>query len=242
MSIFSGGKDMRNAINQSGDIYQQEMQKIQDLYQQRYGEGRGDITKYFGQALGYQQPYMEAGQQGLDEYMRTMGLGQGGAMGQQGAVDRFHTTTGYQFAVNQGMLNARRGAAAAGLSGSGAEQKALMQQAQGMADQEFSGYQNRLQGLAGMGQQAATTSSGLAAQEGGSLANLGLSYTGGQAGVLSQMAQAQAEQRMAAAEAAMKNRSSMFGTIGSIFGSGMKLAAGGMLGGGNYTIPNYVSR
>lgn len=49
------------------------------------------------------------------------------------------------------------GASAAGLYGSGARAKALQQNAAGLAAQDYANWYNRLAGLAGVGQTAATT-------------------------------------------------------------------------------------
>ena len=227
MGFFS---DMFGGNTGAGDAEKKYMQYMQQALANLQGHeatGRSDITGALKQGLGFQQPYMEAGKSALGAYMGSMGLPGGSPGGQQGAVDRFTQSPGYQYALNQGLSAASRGAAAAGLSGSGAAQKELQQRGQGMANQEFGQYQGRLAGLAGMGQHASDVSSQMAYGTGGELSQQGLGYAGQETGVYGNMGQAAAEAEMA--KAAGKN--TMWGNIGNFAGTlgGM---VSGMFGGG----------
>lgn len=118
--------------------------------------GQGSIPgnpAHAGQPLSMTQ--MGAGN-ALQNYYNTPGyqLTNG-----QGAVDRFQTSPGYQFAVNDALNQVARQGASRGLLDSGAGLRAMTDRAQGMANQEFNNwqqnqqnqynqYQNRLQGLA----------------------------------------------------------------------------------------------
>lgn len=165
-----GGDDASDTASQASQQYQQWAQKSIDQYNQAAQQGRGDIQGYYNQAMGFGQPYRQAGGAALRDYMSTLG------MGGSGAINRFQQSPGYQFALQQGLQSVNRGNAAKGLTGSGAEQKQLMQYGQGLANQDYGNYQNRLQGLAGMGQQSAQSAQNLTAQTGMGLANLGRGY------------------------------------------------------------------
>ncbi len=71
--------------------------------------------------------------------------------------DKLKTTPGYQFRLQEGINALDRGAAARGLSLSGAQLKGVQGYGEGMASQEYTNYMNRLASLAGLGQQAAGT-------------------------------------------------------------------------------------
>jgi len=188
-NLFGGGAGDANKE------YQKYLNKAMDEMRQHETQGRQDITGYTQQALGYEQPYREAGQEGLQGYMATLGYGGKGA--QQGAIDKFTESPGYQYALNQGLTAVQRGEAASGMTGSGAEQAELQKRGQGMAQQEYGGYQDRLANLAGMGQQSSSRASQLAYGEGGELANLGYGYAGQESNLYGQMGESAAESQMA---------------------------------------------
>lgn len=74
-----------------------------------------------------------------------------------GTVDTpFQTSPGYQFAFDEGMRAVQDSAAARGRLNSGATWQALNRYGQGVANQEFGNWQNRLAALAGVGQSATT--------------------------------------------------------------------------------------
>jgi hypothetical protein len=189
MALFDGGAEEANRE------YQKYMQQALDEMRASEAQGRGDITGYSRQALGYGEPYREAGQQALGAYEGTLGLT--GGRGQQTALDRFKASPGYQYAVNQAMQGVRRAEAGRGLGGSGAEEAELQRRAEGLASQEYGQYQNRLASLAGSGQQVAGQAAQLAYGTGGTLANLGQRYSAQQAAALGQMGQSAAEAKMA---------------------------------------------
>lgn len=214
--LFGGGGGMSSAISKGNDKYQQYMQQALAELRSHETQGRGDLQQYLSQALGYMTPYSQAGQAGLQQYMASMGLSGGGA--QQAAYDKFTTSPGYKFALNQGLTSVQRGMQAHGLGGSGAEEKQLQMTGQGLANQEYGKYQQRLAGLAGMGEQAAGTMGGYAYGTGGQLAQLGLGYAGQQANMYSSIAQAEAEAEMAKAQAKQQSQSSLFGGLGDLAG------------------------
>lgn len=108
-------------------------------------DARGQIEKYTGQAIGYQQPYYDTGTRNLAT------LDQRNAAGyydmptqtyQQPTFD-FQADPGYQFRQAEGMRGINANAAAQGMSLSGATQKALAKYGQGLASQEYGNAYNR---------------------------------------------------------------------------------------------------
>jgi len=215
MALFDGGAEAANKE------YQKYMQQALGEMRQSETQGRGDISGYSQQAIGYGEPYRQAGQQALGAYEGSLGLT--GGKGQQGAMDRFKASPGYQYAVNQAMQGARRTASASGLGGSGAEQAELQRRAEGLASQEYGQYQNRLSSLAGSGQQAAGQAAQIAYGTGGNLANLGQGYAGQEAGLYGQMGQSASEAKMAESAGLSK-------TIGALGGAAAGWAIGGPAG------------
>jgi hypothetical protein len=213
----SSSKDMNSAYDKSMEDYLKYMQKAEDEFRQHEAQGRTDITGYLKEAQGYTEPYRNAGTSALESYMGSLGLGGGEA--QQSAYKSFQTTPGYQFALNQGLNSVNANASAGGYGQSGAEQKALLNYGQGMANQEYGNWQNKLFGLSGMGQQSAENSANRSFQTGGLLANQGQQYAHDYGTMYGNIAQAQAEADIAKAQAAAKAKSS--GAAG----------AGGLLGG-----------
>lgn len=229
-SIFGGGDS--KAAQEAEQAYNQYAQQALDEMRRAEAEGRGDISGYFERGLGYEQPYMQAGQQGLQAYLGTLGLGGD----QQTAINRFRTSPGYQFALQQGQQALQRQAAARGMSGSGAASRELARYGQGMADQEYGNYQNRLQGLAsmgaGMGQTAAQQSIGA----GQNLANLGAGYAGQIGSIYQGMGQSAANARMAQAQINAQRNAGLWNMLGQLGGSALGAFGGfqglGSLGGG----------
>lgn len=74
----------------------------------------------------------------------------------------FYASPGYQFRVDEAMRAIQGSAAARGLLQSGATEKAINRQVQGIASDEFNSYANHLAALAGVGQ----TATGQVAQAG----------------------------------------------------------------------------
>jgi hypothetical protein len=71
------------------------------------------------------------------------------------AMANFHTDPGYQFQLDQGLRAVDAGAAAKGMTRSGATIKGEQAFGTGLADQSFTNYYNRLSGLANLGETAA---------------------------------------------------------------------------------------
>lgn len=182
------------AQQQQQAIQQGQQQAAQALQQaQQQGAGAlqagqtgalGGLENYYGQGVGFQQPYMTAGA-GATNQLAAL-FGQGGAYTQQPTLEELQMDPGYAFRFQQGQRALGSGLGASGMRGSGAALKAATQFGQDMASQEYQNAYARfmanraqavqgLQNLAGTGAGAANTATGLAGQTGANTANV---YTG----------------------------------------------------------------
>ena len=153
-------------------------------------------------AISYQQPYEQAGRSGLNLLQQYL---TGDPMATQ---NRLEQSPGYQFRLQQGQNSIQNLLASRGGLKSGGAMKALEEFAQGTASQEFGNQVGYLQGLAGMGQNAATSMGNAELFAGSNMANAS------QQGILGQ-------------GMAMANRDAQ---MGNIFGGGMGQIGGTMLG------------
>ena len=153
-------------------------------------------------AISYQQPYEQAGRSGLNLLQQYL---TGDPMATQ---NRLEQSPGYQFRLQQGHNSIQNLLASRGGLKSGGAMKALEEFAQGTASQEFGNQVGYLQGLAGIGQNAATAMGNAEMMAGTNMANAS------QQGILGQgMAMANSDAQM-----------------GNIIGGGMSQIGGTMLG------------
>jgi hypothetical protein len=146
-----------------------------------------DFSKQvYGTASGQYQPYIGTGTNALYSLASLYGLpganGSTSGTGAQDAYNKFTQLPSYQFPYQQGMLAANRSLAAQGLTGSGAQAKALTQYGQGYASNNFNNYLQQLAGLAGMGQNAIGSLGSIGNQAGTNVNNISNSLAGTQAG------------------------------------------------------------
>jgi len=153
-------------------------------------------------AISYQQPYEQAGRSGLNLLQQYL---TGDPMATQ---NRLEQSPGYQFRLQQGQNSIQNLLASRGGLKSGGAMKALEEFAQGTASQEFGNQVGYLQGLAGMGQNAATAMGNAEMMAGTNMANAS------QQGILGQ-------------GMAMANRDAQ---MGNIIGGGMGQIGGSILG------------
>ena len=153
-------------------------------------------------AIGYQRPYEEAGRSGLNLLQQYL---TGDPTSTQARLEQ---SPGYQFRLSQGQDSIQNLLASRGGLKSGGAMKALEQFAQGTASQEFGNQVGYLQGLAGIGQNAATAMGNYEFNSGANMANAS------QQGILGQ-------------GMAMANRDAQ---MGNIIGGGMSQIGGSMLG------------
>jgi hypothetical protein len=100
------------------------------------------------------EPYNTTGQNALQQLASIYGLG-GGGPSAANAMTQLQNFPGYQFDLSQGMLALQRSAAAQSGNVNGGALKDLMTFGTGLASNEFGNYTNMLQGLAGLGENAA---------------------------------------------------------------------------------------
>lgn len=113
------------------------------------------------------QPYNQTGQAALNQLGALYGIGPNGtSSGAAPNYSAFMNSPDYQFALQQGTQNLDASAAAKGRLYSGGYGQDLTKFAQGLATQNLQNYENRLQGIAGMGQNAAAMQGSFGAQYG----------------------------------------------------------------------------
>lgn len=98
------------------------------------------------------QPSIDAGNTARGYQLSALGLP--GGQGAGAAYDAFRSSPGYDFALKTGQNQVQTSAAAGGRLFSGGALKSLARYGQGMADQQFGDWYNRLSGLSGAGQTA----------------------------------------------------------------------------------------
>lgn len=166
------------AIEQAG----LNQQKISDLLAtgqndalNAIGQGRGQGLAALGQgydaarpeyqaAIDRFNPWAEAGRGALTTYQNS--LGQNGAAGNAAAVAQFQASPGYQYQVDEATDAVARKASALGALGSGNTMQAITDRASNLANQEYGGWQDRLNGLSNTGLAATGQQAGLQAQLG----------------------------------------------------------------------------
>lgn len=116
-------------------------------------------------------PWMQAGEAALNQYMAEIGIDTGQNAAQIEAGTQFQETPGYQFNVQEGEKGVLNNLAALGMRKSGTALKALTRFREGLADQYYGNYLNRLGQASGMGQQQATATGGLTVNAGANMAN-----------------------------------------------------------------------
>lgn len=140
-----------------------------------YADALASLQSLYGQAAGVGQqaadafnPLVDRAMSGYDMYNNSLGLN--GAEGRAAAMEAFQEGPGYQYQVDQTLSQAARAANKMGGSALGGNSRDTMGRlASNLANQEFGGWQDRLQGFQGAAQSAV---SGRAA----ALANLASIY------------------------------------------------------------------
>lgn len=125
----------------------------------------------------YYDPYSTA-TQGAPQ-LQANALGLGGAAGNEAATNAFQAGPGYQFALDQGLEALNRNAAARGQLASGNNTQDILKYSQGLANQEYGNWQDRLGQFSNLGFNAASGQTGRQ----GSLAALDTGYGNAQANV-----------------------------------------------------------
>ena len=150
-------------------------------------------------------PFVQAGYGGLSAYQDSLGLN--GGAGSARAVNAFQTAPGYQFQLAEGQKALERSAAARGNLFSGATGKGLVRYGQGVANQAYGTYQDRLSGLATLGENA-----------GAQTGSIGLGYANNVSNALNNQGAAQASGIAGSANSWLSGLNSIAGLAGDAAG------------------------
>jgi hypothetical protein len=225
------------------------------------GEGYGDASDQLSGIASLYDPYASGGLAAFGAYNDAIGLN--GAEGADRARDAFQAGPGYEWQVDQASDAAARKASALGLTASGNTLAEIASLGSKLADQEWDGYLDRLDGTAHLGYDAAGQQAGaarsladLATGYGAARANLAAAEAGDlagtygrSAGLRGQTAGAQANlisglgedmshnlgQGMMAGQNAAQNRLNFGVQLGSLVSGA--LGSGGMFGRGGAFSP-----
>lgn len=171
-------------------------------------QASGQVSAQQGQNQAAYAPFVNQGLAGLDLYGNALGLG--GLDGQAQAQRTFQSSPGYQFQMDQGVQALDRSAAAQGGLLSGGAAKALTGFGQGLANQDYGQWLDRLNNVGQQGQQAVGQQQVL---------NSGL--TGQLAGLSADIGTAKATGIVGAANAKQGAFNNLLGTAGQLFGFGL---------------------
>jgi hypothetical protein len=137
-------------------------------------EGRdtaiGSIEGGRDAALAEYDPYVEATSGAAGLYSDAIGLN--GAGGNTRAVDAFQAGPGYEFAMDQGLTALDRRAASRGMLASGNNSIDTINYAQGLANQEYGEWLDRLRGQQEFGANIAGNRAGIITDAAGNVANI----------------------------------------------------------------------
>jgi len=224
MGFLSGllGLDAGKATSRAARENRDMLNTLKQVGHTAINEGQAQAQDAYNHSIDVFSPYAKTGQAANTMYSNALGLN--GAKGNTAATGAFQAGPGYQFALDQGTQAALRGASAGGMLNSGNTLTALAQYGQGLANQEYGSWLNRLQGQSAQGLQAASGQAGGYTNIGNLFQNsvdrrLGLE-TGVVQGLLAQNNQnAQGHEAGAAGLA---------GLGGNLIGGAFKLASGGL--------------
>lgn len=216
-SLFGGGAAL-DAVNQNRGL----ITGFQTKGNQIINTGEEKSLGALNSAIGAFNPYAQAGAGATGLLGGALGLN--GADGTKAAQDAFQAGPGYQFALDQGTQAALRGASAGGMLGSGNTLTALAQYGQGLANQEYGSWLDRLQGLSGQGLQAASGQ----AQGYGNIANLYQGTADDRLGLESNIVQGLMGNNQQRAQIEEQQGGFLGGLLGKGLSFGLKAATGGL--------------
>ena len=107
--------------------------------------GYNTLKDYAGKASAEYDAYAPGAQAGYSTLIDALGLN--GADGNTRATTAFQTAPGYEFETAQGMEALERSAASRGMLASGNNSADLLKYSQGLADQSYGSWLDRLNGL-----------------------------------------------------------------------------------------------
>lgn len=203
------------------------------INQQR--ESGNVLSQYLSGAREELQPYADYGREGLNQMNHYMS-----------SPDRLDALIkadpGYQFRLKEGQKALDRGAAAGGMSLSGAQQKALGQYNQGFASQEFNAAYNRLMDRVGLGANTGQQLYQSRAGEGQALAGieqnigqLNLDQANALANLILGRGDIAASSKRALSDLASGAAQNQYQILGDYFGTNQSGGGGGVAGGKDIT-------
>ncbi|MDM9643881.1 hypothetical protein [Rhizobium sp. S163] len=210
------GKATKNAANQNKGLitsFQTTGNNIINTGEQKSGDA-------LNSAIGAYQPWVDSGTAANTMYSNALGLN--GADGNAAATGAFQAGPGYQFAVDESMRAAERAASAGGSLSSGNLLAALQDRGNSLANQEYGGWLDRLNGVSGQG---LTAASGQAAGY-NNLAGLYQSTAGDRLGLESGVTQGLMGTNNQIAQAKEAQTAAKGSFLSGLIGGGAKLAAG----------------
>ena len=146
-----------------------------------YGTAANDIRAGKSEALNYQQPYSDFGQQALSPLSALLfgknydsKSGNFSDISSDDRMSNFLQSPGYQFRLSEGLRAIEKSQAARGGLLSGGAMKELGTYSQGLASDEYGNYLKSLFDAAGIGQTASSNQSNIATGAANNLANTSL--------------------------------------------------------------------
>jgi hypothetical protein len=128
------------------------------------GTGYQTARDDYGRASEMYSPYAQTGLAGFNMYADANGLN--GAGGNANATAAFHASPGYQWNVDQATDALARKASSLGTLGGGNTMAAISDRAGNMANQEYTSWLGRLQGIGQTGYNAMGAQAGIARGQG----------------------------------------------------------------------------
>jgi hypothetical protein len=216
--LFGGdaGKATMNAATENKKLFQG--YKTEGLGYIGAGEDKANAA--IERSAAMYDPIIARATAGANLYDDALGIN--GAGGNQRAVDAFQVGPGYQFALNQGQQAAQRAASAGGMLASGNTLAALTRFGQGLANQEYDGWLDRLSPYAdreaqGIGAKAGTI---------GQLAPIAMNASGQRVDLTGAVVQGIAGANNQFAQGQEANAASKAAGFGSLLGLGGKILGG----------------
>lgn len=224
MSFLSGllGLDAGKATRKAAKENIQTFNNFKDRSHTAINEGQYESQAALNHAIDAYSPYAKTGQAANSMYANALGLN--GAGGNTAATNAFQAGPGYQFALDQGTQAALRGASAGGMLNSGNTLTALAGFGQGLANQEYGSWLDRLQGQSAQGLQAASGQ----AQGYGNMSNIFQNSIDRRLGVEGAYAQGVTGQNNQLAQGHEASRAAFAGLGQNLIGGATKLISGGL--------------
>jgi len=172
-----------------------------------YGMGIDEQRRQFDISQENMAPWLEAGTGALGMQQDFLGLS--GQEAQQSAYDNYTMSPGQEFLRARGEKAITRNAAAIGGLGGGGVRSALQQQGIGFAAQDFGNHYNRLAGMSGTGQTAASNLGQLGSNTASNISNL-----------MGQQGNARASGILGSAQSGIQGTNNLIGLGSMIFGGG----------------------